>query len=87
VNICQTVNDKLLLIDKCTRKRAVRFSEFKVYYDLEYSPCEPDTIVISSLKTVVENVHIMVILGAWCGDSQSQVGGTWLYSRKSDRTC
>lgn len=73
----KTIEDPLknrtVLIDPCTRAAIVNFPEMKVSYDVEYPAYTPDSNAVSSMKRLMADKKITIVLGTWCGDSKLQV--------------
>lgn len=65
--------NRTVLINHCTREGLVSFPEMKERYDVEYPAYELDSAVIDSLKPLVKDQKITIVLGTWCGDSKLQV--------------
>lgn len=64
--------NRTILINHCTREGLVSFPEMKEIYDMEYPAYQPDSTVIDSLKPLVSDLRITIVLGTWCGDSKLQ---------------
>eukprot|EP01133_Synstelium_polycarpum_P010020 gene10020-11694_t len=65
--------NKEIMINTCDRKHLVSFPEFKERYDLEYPNYTVNDTVIHSLKPLLSDKKITIVLGTWCGDSKLQV--------------
>jgi thiol-disulfide isomerase/thioredoxin len=68
-----SIKNREILINLCSREGLVNFPEMKERYDEEYPAYMPDSTVIDSLKLLVKDQKITVVLGTWCGDSKLQV--------------
>ncbi len=62
-----------ILIDLCTRDSVANFPDMRERYDAEYSAYLPDSLVLSGLQSRLNDTHITLVMGTWCGDSKSQV--------------
>lgn len=65
--------NKKVLINNCTREGLISFPEFKERYDVEYSGYNVDSVTLDSIKPIVKETKITIVLGTWCGDSKFQV--------------
>ncbi|MES2827562.1 MAG: thioredoxin family protein [Bacteroidota bacterium] len=65
--------NKTVLINKVTREGLISFPEFKERYDEEYPNYQPDSLTIDSIKPLIGDKKITLVLGTWCGDSKLQV--------------
>jgi len=65
--------NRAILINHCTREALVNFPEIKERYDVEYPAYKPDSITVDSLRPLVKDQKITIVLGTWCGDSKLQV--------------
>ena len=65
--------NRAILINQCTREGLVTFPEMKEIYDMEYPAYQPDSTAIDSLKPLVTDLKITIVLGTWCGDSKLHV--------------
>lgn len=63
-----------VLIGKCDRV-GLKSDLFKTYFEPEYASYNPDAATITSLKSLLanKNVKVIIVMGSWCGDSQEQV--------------
>jgi thiol-disulfide isomerase/thioredoxin len=73
MNNVQNINERTILVGKCTLEGLISFPDFKHYYDKGYAEYDPDQSTIEVLKSLVQGLQIDVILGTWCGDSLRQV--------------
>jgi hypothetical protein len=73
MNNVQITDERSILIGKCTLEGLITFPSFEHYYHKEYAGYNPDQSTIEVLKTLVQGLEIVVILGTWCGDSLRQV--------------
>ncbi|WP_457288167.1 thioredoxin family protein [Pedobacter sp. UYP24] len=75
--INKKIEDKLrhktVLINKCSREGLTSFPEFKESYDTEYPIYEADSMTIDSLKPLLNDKKVTIVLGTWCGDSKLQI--------------
>ncbi len=62
--------NKTLLINKCSREGLVSFPEFKESFDAEYPIYKADSVTLDSIKPLLRDIKITVVLGTWCGDSK-----------------
>ena len=65
--------NKTVLINKCTREGLTTFPEFEERYAVEYPAYVPDSLTLDSIKPLVKERKITIVLGTWCGDSKLQV--------------
>lgn len=65
--------NRAILINHCTREGLVTFPEMKERYDVEYPAYKPDSLVVDSLKPLIKDQKITIVLGTWCGDSKLQL--------------
>jgi len=65
--------NRSILINQCTREGLVTFPEMKERYDIEYPGYTPDSAVIDSIKLLIKDLKMTIVLGTWCGDSKLQV--------------
>jgi len=65
--------NKTVLINKCSREGLIAFPEFKESYDAEYPLYKADSLTLDSLKPLLKDKKITIVLGTWCGDSKLQV--------------
>lgn len=65
--------NKTVLINNCTREGLISFPEFKERYDVEYSGYHTDSLTLDSVKPLVADKKITIVLGTWCGDSKFHV--------------
>lgn len=65
--------NKTVLINNCTREGLVSFPEMKASYDVEYPAYQLDSLSIDTLKPLIKDKKVTLVLGTWCGDSKYQV--------------
>lgn len=57
----------------CTRQDILSVAEMKEKYDTAYRAYIPDPEKLEKLKSLSENIKIVIVLGTWCSDSRLQV--------------
>ncbi|SDZ87179.1 thioredoxin domain-containing protein [Pedobacter hartonius] len=57
----------------CSRDSILSIPEMREKYDTEYTAYIPGLEIAEQLKTLLENVQIIIVLGTWCADSRLQV--------------
>jgi len=71
--IHDSVHNKDILINACTREGVVTFPEFKELYDPLYAAYMPDAATMIELKKLVKKERIKIVFGTWCSDSKVNV--------------
>ena len=71
--IHDSVHNKDILINACTREGMVTFPEFKELYDPLYAAYMPDAATMIELKKLVKKERIKIVFGTWCSDSKVNV--------------
>ncbi len=71
--IHDSVHNKDILINTCTREGITAFPEFKEMYDPLYKAYIPDAATMIELKKLIKNEKIKIVFGTWCGDSKVNV--------------
>ncbi|KQR71278.1 thioredoxin family protein [Pedobacter sp. Leaf176] len=71
--IHDTVHNKDILINACTREGVVAFPEFKELYEPLYAAYMPDAATMIELKKLVKKEHVKIVFGSWCSDSKVNV--------------
>ena len=71
--IADPSRNKTVLINECTREGLTAFPEFEERYAIEYPAYVPDSLTLDSLKPLIKEQKITIVLGTWCGDSKLQV--------------
>ncbi|QIL42464.1 thioredoxin family protein [Pedobacter sp. HDW13] len=71
--IHDSVHNKDILINACTREGITTFPEFKEMYDPLYKAYIPDAATMIELKKLIKNDKIKIVFGTWCGDSKVNV--------------
>jgi thiol-disulfide isomerase/thioredoxin len=61
-----------VLIDTCNRD-GLTGQVFGVFYQQEYASYSPDAEIIRLIDGKLNDYHLIVVMGSWCGDSQEQV--------------
>ena len=71
VIIDSTLNEEILFgyCDRSGLEGAVFGKVFREYYDIY----EPDKGVLGQIKSKLDSVSIMIVMGTWCSDSEEQV--------------
>jgi hypothetical protein len=70
--VTDPVRNREILIDLVDRN-GLRTGEMGVNYADFYDGYEPKVEVIEKLKTLIDDIHITIVLATWCGDSKQQV--------------
>ena len=65
--------NKEVMINTCDRAHLISFPEFKESYDTGYLNYAVNDTVLTSLKPLLAEKKITIVLGTWCGDSKLQV--------------
>ncbi|MHC1706945.1 MAG: thioredoxin family protein [Bacteroidales bacterium] len=65
-------NQKPMLVGKCTRK-ALEKDPFKEWFEKEYNSYQVDSKTLDGLKNQWKDIHIVLVMGTWCGDSRREV--------------
>lgn len=70
--INDTIKKRPVLVDFLDRE-GLQSGEFAESYTREYASYQPDNEIIDQLKIPLKDVHVIIVLGTWCGDSKDQV--------------
>ncbi len=62
-----------ILIGKGHRADMEKAQPYNKWFSANYKSYQPDTNLISDLKKMINVYKIVIIMGTWCGDSQTQV--------------
>lgn len=65
-------SQKEILIGNCNIK-GLNSGEFGRIFWNEYITYKPDTAVLAMLNNKLNDIHIKIVMGSWCGDSKEQV--------------
>ncbi len=65
-----------ILVGNCNRE-GILGTAFVNDYNTEYPTYTPVAAVMDSLKTRLDGIKCIVVLGTWCGDSKEQVSHFW----------
>lgn len=65
--------NKSVLIGRCDLKGLNKIPEFAEAITIQYLYYEPDTLVLKSLKPLLKDVKITLVMGTWCDDSKLHV--------------
>ncbi|MGB4775129.1 MAG: thioredoxin family protein [Daejeonella sp.] len=65
--------NKPVLIGRCNVKGLNKIPEFAEAITIQYLYYEPDTLVLKSLKPLLKDVKIILVMGTWCDDSKLHV--------------
>lgn len=68
----QYINREIML-NRCDREHLVSFPEFKEIYHTEYAAYTLNDSLVKTLKPLLSEKEITIVLGTWCGDSKLQV--------------
>ncbi|RLD67586.1 MAG: thioredoxin [Bacteroidetes bacterium] len=71
--ILDTNIDKAILIGYCTEEGLSSSPIFSSCYKKEYDQYQPNLVFLKSLTELLQSIHITVIFGSWCSDSQREV--------------
>ncbi|PKP51585.1 MAG: thioredoxin [Bacteroidetes bacterium HGW-Bacteroidetes-1] len=66
------VRNREVLVDLLDRN-GLASGEMGEFFTIDYEAYQPDTAVIDALKPLLEDIHITIVLGTWCGDSKEQL--------------
>jgi hypothetical protein len=72
VNQEVTIEDELIILGASNRA-GLQLPEYKVWFDTTYQSYALDTSMLTSIKPMLENFKVQMILGTWCSDSQREV--------------
>ncbi|MEI6123154.1 MAG: thioredoxin family protein [Bacteroidota bacterium] len=61
-----------IIVDNCTRE-GILSCDFVNDYNAEYPAYKPNATVLDSLKSLLNDISCVIVLGTWCGDSKEQV--------------
>lgn len=61
-----------VLVDTCTRV-GLTGHVFGAFYQQEYASYSPEAEIIRLIGQQLDDCHLTVVMGSWCGDSQEQV--------------
>ncbi|MBS4060585.1 MAG: thioredoxin family protein [Bacteroidetes bacterium] len=70
--ITDPVRNREVLVDLLDRN-GLQTGEMGVNYSDFYDGYESKSEVIEKLKSLVDDIHITIVLATWCGDSKQQV--------------
>lgn len=59
--------------NSCSRSELVSDAEMKEKYALEYPSYQAEAGAVESLKLLLKDIQVTIVLGKWCGDSQRQL--------------
>ncbi len=62
-----------VMLNQCTREGLISLEEFKASYESNYQSYTVDSTQFESLKPLLADKKITIVLGTWCGDSKFQV--------------
>ncbi|MHA4894904.1 thioredoxin domain-containing protein [Pedobacter sp. PWIIR3] len=65
--------NKTVMINLCTREGLISFPEFKESYDAQYPIYKVDSLTLDTIKPLLKDKTVTIVLGTWCGDSKLQV--------------
>ncbi len=54
-------------------KEQLREAPYKGWFEAGYNAYQPNPALIKNLKPLLQEVHILIFLGTWCGDSRREV--------------
>lgn len=54
-------------------KEMLQKGAYKSWFDPNYASYQPDDVSLKSLGPLLQEIHILVFLGTWCGDSRREV--------------
>ena len=66
------LNNKKVMVGKCDRE-GLKQGEYGLYFKSQYEVYEPSEKYIEKMRTKINLVDIIVVLGTWCSDSKIQV--------------
>lgn len=61
------------LINTCNRAGLSTIPEMQRRYGVEYPNYQPDSATVKTLKPLLKDKKITIVMGTWCGDSHLQV--------------
>jgi len=61
------------MLNKCTRTELMAAPIMKEAYEKEYTSYIADKEVLQCLKPLMVNKQIIIVMGDWCSDSQTEV--------------
>ncbi|MBN4051420.1 thioredoxin family protein [bacterium AH-315-M05] len=67
-----TNEDGSMLIGVCNRNGLLK-SPYKTWFESQYSNYKVDSEILSKIGAVPKELHLLIFMGTWCGDSQTQV--------------
>lgn len=67
-----TNEDSIMLIGVCNRNGLLKLP-YRTWFESQYNNYKVDSKTLSKIGAVPKEVHLLIFMGTWCGDSQTQV--------------